>query len=299
MPNPSSSKDSIFYYEILRTLNQKKGKWDVALDNEIMSNAIIESILPNENTLKDAEYQAKRDVESNNGQAQFWQILALLMLVLSAVLLFVTTYQKRRREQFAQAQIKWLNQEFNSAQVKIKDLQCENHELLNHVNSLQTELNNSSQNIDRLKSAEQDSEIMKYINAQFNKAFQNCIQPLEGVAIELYERGENAKSFIERFQAEFESCWKSHDFWNALENHINTSRNSAISRIQDSNPDLTVSELRLIMLLMLHFAPMAIVICMGYKNTDVLYSMKNKLKKKLKKTDYKTIDEYLDSFSEK
>ena len=81
----------------------------------------------------------------------------------------------------------------------------------------------------------------------------------------------------------------------AMESHINSSRNDAIRRIKDAHPEISISELRLLMLIILNFDPMAITICMGYKNINVLYSMKNKLKNKLK-TGKKSLEEYLETY---
>ena len=297
MPSPATPKDSIFYYEILQTLNKGHGKWKDALKYEKQSNNILDKVLLNErgDALIQVENQVQIEHESRIGNNRYLILALTVLLVLSSISVFVIIRRKRKTEEFAEEQVLWLKGQFDEAKTRIEDLQNKNTELLDHVSTLQSELILSNQDIERLKSTLSDAELMKLVNVQFKVAFQKCIQRLGDIATEYYEHGDEATCFIGRFKSEFDTCWKSQNFWTAMENHINASRNNAIRKIKDTHPEIAIYELHLVMLVMLDFDPMAIAICLGYKNTSVLYSMKNKLKKKLK-TDSKTLEEYLETF---
>ena len=299
MPNPTCLKDSMFYYEILQELNKSHGKWENALKYEKQSNNLSDEVLLNENDLAllQAEHQAQLEYESQRNRSKYL-IIALIVMAVSLVILSLLFYRRKNKmRKHAEEQIVWLNNKFSEANTKIEELQNEKESLISHVEKMESQLVLSHKKNDKLKSIQTDAELMKMVNVQFKVAFQNCIQRLGEFASDYYERGEKATSFISQFKTEFDTCWKSGDFWTAMENHINASRNNAISKIKDAHPNISISELRLIMLIMLDFDPMAIAICMGYKNTSVLYSMKNKLKRKLDHHNHKTLEEYLASFT--
>ena len=298
MPIASTKRDSIFYYEMLHVLNRNQGKWENALKYEKISNNLTDDVWSNEsdNPIIQAEHQALTDYKAAHNSISWWVYFIIgLLIAVPCVAFFNSKRQKRLAEKHAEEQISWLTGQFTEAKSRIKDLQSEKQNLISPVNEVKSELRQSHEENDRLKSVQADADIMKMVNAQFKSAFQNCLQRLGDIAANYYEHGDNSTEFIGQFKKEFESCWSSQDFWMAMESHINSSRNDAIRRIKDAHPEISISELRLLMLIILNFDPMAITICMGYKNINVLYSMKNKLKNKLK-TGKKSLEEYLETY---
>ena len=298
MPMAVTKNDSVFYYEILHVLNRNQGNWEEALKYEKLSNNLSDDVVSNDsdNPIIQAEHQAIIDYSTSHNSIPWWVFIIIgLLIVVPCMALFNAKRQKRLEMKLAKEQITWLNEQFTEAQFKIEDLESEKFSLLERVDEVQTELHQTHKEINRLMTIQEDADIMKMINVQFKSAFQNCLQRLGDIAADFYEHGKNSSEFIGQFKKEFESCWSSQDFWMAMENHINASRNEAIRRIKDAHPEISISEQRLLMLIILHFDPMAITICMGYKNINVFYSMKNKLKNKLK-TGKESLEEYLETY---
>ena len=86
---------------------------------------------------------------------------------------------------------------------------------------------------------------------------------------------------MNQFSAQFLNMWTNDNVWQQIENQINKTHESFVAHFLDLHPNTSNEELRLIMLTMLRFNPMAISICLGYKSQNVVYAMKSKLKKKL------------------
>ena len=86
---------------------------------------------------------------------------------------------------------------------------------------------------------------------------------------------------MEKFRNEFSSCWKNEDLWSQIEILLNKDNNNALTKIYETHPTLTDVEKHLLILSILDFDSMASAICLGYRNLDVLYSKRNKLKNKL------------------
>ena len=300
IPPAATIKDSIYYYEMLHVLSRHEGKWKDALQYKKISDNISDEVLTDEagNSLLDAEYKALEEFNlASQDQSIPWWPFGIIILILIPFIVWIRfNRQIRQAEKHAEEQITWLTTQFTEAQFKIEDLENEKHSLLQRVSEVQSELHQTHKEIYRLKTIQEDADILKVVNAQFKQAFHNCFQRLGDIAANYYEHGENGSMFIKQFKTEFESCWKSQDFWMAMENHINASRCEAMRRLKDSHTDLTVSDLRLVMLTILHFEPMAILICMNYKKIDVVYSMRNKLKKKLK-CGAISLEEYLETFT--
>ena len=281
MPAPSSIQDSVFYFEMLQVISQHHGHLDEALNYEKASNNLSDKILTNDNEYRRIEEQAIIDNASNIPVIKLAICFLILVSIISVLLVFI----RKQKNIVAQEQVKWLNDRYNEAQTRIENLQNEYLQLVN---------TNKKDDV-KLKLLQSDNEIMKLLNANMKSAFDNCISPLGDIAADYYEHGANASRFIERFNNEFQSCWREQDFWTAIEQHINQTRNNAIERITSVHHNITTSELRLIMLTILDFDATAITICLGYRNPNVLYSMKNKLKKKLGIRE-NTLDGYLKLF---
>lgn len=298
MPQANTMRDSIFYFEILHVLNRSQGNWAEALKYEQMSNNLSDKMILDEkdNLLLFSELKAK-EVYTASHKSISWQ--QIFVITLCAILIIGVLVLKRRHTlelKAEQEQLSWFKKQFTLAQDQIENLKSEKNTLQDVVSNVNTKLVQSHSENTKLKIEQADVEIIKMLNAQFKDAYTNTIEHLGNIAAKLYEHGDNSKEVIEQFRRNFELIWKNYDYWMTIENHINTTRNNAIKHIKDVHPDISLSELRLIMLIILNFDPMAITLCMGYKNTNVLYTMKNKLKKKLK-IGTSQLDDYIKSFA--
>ena len=105
MPNPTSLKDSVFYYEILQELNKSHGKWENALKYEKQSNNLSDEVVLNENDLAllQAEHQAQLEYESQRNRSPYLMI-AIVAILLVVLLLLVIKIRERNKSEIRQLQ---------------------------------------------------------------------------------------------------------------------------------------------------------------------------------------------------
>lgn len=80
------------------------------------------------------------------------------------------------------------------------------------------------------------------------------------------------------------------EFWNGLISFLNHKYDGIIDNISKEYPKLTNSDINFIALMCCGFSDAAIAVCRKYRNTAVVRSRRNAIKKKM------NIDEYLEKF---
>ena len=298
-PRPVTTIDSTLYFHSLYLIYSLKGNWQNAHKYEVLSDSLVESkliaydrpsLLKNE---KEAE-MALSSQHANKTNKSHWILTTAIIAVLVLLGLFIIRiilFHKKKIELYLRQQVQWLeenNQKFISEFDKINQKQnVTENELITIKEKLQNQV---VENI-KLRESQTHNEFVKSLYAQLSITFSQNIQPLGEIASDYFQVKNNATLFMKRFHAKFNSLWKSNDIWHQIENYINNNRNNCFSRLLKLHPNITNEEQHLILLLLLGFNSMAIAICLGYKSQNVVYSVKSRLKKKLKIDE--SIEEYI------
>ncbi|MBO4871196.1 MAG: hypothetical protein J5565_04350 [Muribaculaceae bacterium] len=298
-PHPANKLDSALYFHSLSLLSSSKGDWKNAHKYEVISDSVAENVVlaHTNQLLLNIEKKVEREYLSSNYQKKQTYlkyytiaIVAVLLLIVGCILGVVILHKKRTELQLRR-QVLWLeenNRKFISEFDKINQEQTKTEQELTTVRE---ELQNQIDTNSKLRVLQTDTEFIKSLYAQLSVTFSQNLQPLGHIASDYFQSGNNATLFMKRFYNHFNRLWSSKDMWVQIENHINNTRNNCFAKFLELHPKISQEEKHLILLLLLGFNSMAITICLGYKSQSVIYSVKSRLKKKLRINE--NIDDYL------
>ena len=282
---PTSTLDSAMYYHAKALICSSKGAWRDAHRYEVLSDSMSENMyLRAHNTPslrtheKDIEKEFSVYVAKKTNQSiinyLFYAIAAIIILAFVVVIRNIVI--RKKTEHGLMEQMEWLEKHYKNAIIELQNKK--ETELL----SAQEQLNQQIIENNKLQILRNDAEFIKNLYARLYIAFEQNIQPLGKLASDYYQNEKNAVTFMKRFSSHFTKLWDNNDMWNQIKEHINNTHNNCILKFQELYPKLSQEELHLVMLTALNFNAMAIAICLGYKSQNVVYSMRSKLKKKLK-----------------
>ncbi|MBP3738827.1 MAG: hypothetical protein J6I72_07240 [Muribaculaceae bacterium] len=293
------SVDSTYYFHALSLISSLKGNWRDAHKYEVLSDSITECklLVCKESSKRIQEDAIEKEIVNKSADTK-WIHLSLyaiigiaLVFVLTIIIIRIFIKRWRKNEKNLLLKVEWLEQNYKEHKANLHSLKLQQEESAQLLATYEETLEEKNQEIMTLRQMHSDTELVRVLYAQLSALFEKNFVPLEKMACDFFQHGQNASLFMKDFSNQFNQIWKSQNMWRQIERYINEKHNNCLIRFAQTHPNISDDQLHLIMLVKLGFSSMAIAVCMEYGSQEVVYAVKSRLKKKLGIKD--SIEEYL------